>query len=55
MDKLTTDNNSLSVVIPSYNSENSIEILLNSLIKELNDIFIDYEIIIVNDILQSNC
>ncbi|WP_373514142.1 glycosyltransferase, partial [Persicitalea sp.] len=38
---------SLSVVIPVYNSENSIEPLLNRLSNALSGV--DYEVVLVND------
>ncbi len=44
----------ISVVIPSHNSENSITILLDSLIKEFKFLNLDFEIIIIDDKSSDN-
>lgn len=44
----------VTVIVPVYNSEKSLEKLCNRLIKTLSDKFIDYEIIFVNDSSKDN-
>tara|TARA_B100000902_G_scaffold59643_1_gene66728 strand:+ start:9393 stop:10238 length:846 start_codon:yes stop_codon:yes gene_type:complete len=39
----------ISIVIPSYNSQNSISLLLEGLIKQINKTPYDHEVIIIND------
>jgi len=47
---INKENFKLSIIIPCYNEKNTIEIILNKIIKNLNNYkFLNYEILIVDD------